>query len=517
MASQGIINNNKDRNKYFLCEEIDNNLICSICSGVLINPVQFKCCKKTVCKDCVLPSTSKETPDHNKCPICSCESLEFEQTFALNGVVQNMKICCMNNIDPRHPRQENLTEYDDRNLESIGNYSSMCYCSWTGNLSEWCDHDKNSCQLCEVSCSVGGCDFTGRRKDMEMHNSSSIVDHMQHLFGQRMLSVENNLLQIRSDREKGKKKTENDIKSLKAQFKNFQTKVHKEIKDLKKTIENTREEHDTTINGFTIRLQKGLDKKMDSNIVSIKEKKTEKVLEQITRKLFVELKSELELATEFIIDAKSEDLKIDIEETAKTIKEKLEGDFNDRFVNIASSIYSDIQRDLEHDLYRITDEKTKILVEEKIKSKFLNKMKSIKHIEAKIDADRFKKKAEMINVKKDLEEKLIQRIGMLFSLQQEEEGEKRILDKRRMSRLEGNQEKNSRRIKRNEHMVRLNGNHQSKCSHSGDEPNQKKRKRKPLQIETRIETWNSARIVTRIILVSPYGINSGSTVLYRHS
>jgi len=332
-----------------------------------------------------------------------------------------------------------------------------------------------------------------------------------------MLSVENNLLQIRSDREKGKKKTENDIKSLKAQFKNFQTKVHKEIKDLKKTIENTREEHETTINGFTIRLQKGLDKKMDSNIVSIKEKKTEKVLEQITRKLFVELKSELELATEFIIDAKSEDLKIDIEETAKTIKEKLEGDFNDRFVNIASSIYSDIHSDLEHDLHRITDEKTKILVDEKIESKFLNKMRSIKHIEAKIDADRFKIKAEMINVKKDLEEKLIQRIGMLFSLQKKEEEEKRKRDKRRMSRLEGNQEKNSRRIKRNEHMVRLNGNHQSKCSHSGDEPNQKKRKRKPLQIETRIETWNSARIVTRIILVSPYGINSGSTVLYRHS
>jgi hypothetical protein len=247
--------------------------------------------------------------------------------------------------------------------------------------------------------------------------------------------------------------------------------VNKEIKDLKKTIENAREEHETTINGFTIRLQKGLDKKMDSNIVSIKEKKTEKVLEQITRKLFVELKSELELATEFIIDAKSEDL--------KTIKEKLEGDFNDRFVNIASSIYSDIQRDLEHDLYRITDEKTKILVDEKVESKFLNKMKSIKHIEAKIDADRFKVKAEMINVKKDLEEKLIQRIGMLFSLQQKEEGEKRKRDKRRMSRLEGNQEKNSRRIKRNEHMVRLNGNHQSKCSHGDDEPNQKKRKRKP--------------------------------------
>jgi hypothetical protein len=79
----------------------------------------------------------------------------------------------------------------------------------------------------------------------------------------------------------------------------------------------------------------------------------------------------------------------------------------------------------------------------------------------------------MINVKKDLEEKLIQRIGMLFSLQQKEEGEKRKRDKRRMSRLEGNQEKNSRRIKRNEYMVR-----QSKCSHGDDEPNQKKRKRK---------------------------------------
>ena len=105
MASQDITNNNKDRNKYFFCEEIDSNLICSICSGVLINPVQFKCCKKTVCKDCVVPSTSEESPNQDKCPICSCESLRFEQTLALNGVVQNMKICCMNNNDPRHLRQ----------------------------------------------------------------------------------------------------------------------------------------------------------------------------------------------------------------------------------------------------------------------------------------------------------------------------------------------------------------------------------------------------------------------------
>jgi hypothetical protein len=476
MASQEITNNNKDRNKYFLCEEIDSNLICSICSGVLINPVQFKCCKKTVCKDCVLPSTSKESSDHSKCPICSCESLGFEQTFALNGVVQNMKICCMNNNDPRHLRQENDTEYDGCNLQRVGNNSSMCYCSWTGNLSEWCDHNKNSCQLCEVSCSIGGCDFIGRRKDMEVHNLSSIMDHMQLLLGQRMLGVENNLLQIQSDRDKEKEKSDNDIKSLKAQFKIFQNKVNKEIKDLKKTIENTQEDQETTINGFTSRLQKGLDKKMDSNNVSIKMEKIEKVLEQTTRKLAVELKSELELAMEFIIGAKSEDLKIDIEETAKTIEEKLEGDLNDRFVNIASSIYSDIHSDLEHDLHRITDEKTKILVDEKIESRFLNKMKSIKHIEAKIDADWFKIKAEMINVKKDLEEKLTQRIGMLFGLQQKEEEEKRKRDRRRMSRLEGNQENFSKRIKRNEHMVHRNGNHQSNYRHDKDEPNQKKRK-----------------------------------------
>ena len=475
MASQEITNYYKDRNKYFFCEEIDNNLICSICSGVLINPVQFKCCKKTVCKDCVVPSTSEESPDYSKCPICSCESLRFEQTLALNGVVQNMKICCMNNNDPRHLRKENYTEYDDRNLQSVGNNSSMCYCLWTGKFSEWYDHNKNSCQLREVSCSFAGCDFTGRRKDMEMHNLSCIEDHMQLLFGQRMLGIESNLLQIQSDRHREKDKSENDIKSLKAQFKNFQTMAYKEIKDLKKTIESTREEHEKTIDGSNSRIQNRLDKEMDSNYVSIKVKKIEKVLEHRTRKLVVELKSELELATEFIIDAKSEDLKIDIEETAKTIIEKLEGGLNDRIMNIASSIYNDRYSDIEQHLHRISDEKTKILVHENIESKFLNKMKSIKHVKAKIDADRFKRNAEMINFKKELEEKLIPRIDILFVLRHKKEEEKRKRDKRRMSRFEGNQEKHSKRIKRNEHMVHRNGQHQSNYRHDNDEPNQKKR------------------------------------------
>ena len=142
----------------------------------------------------------------------------------------------------------NDTEYDDRNLQSVGNNNSMCYCLWTGKFSEWYDHDENSCQLREVSCSFGGCDFTGRRKDIEMHNSSSIVDHMQLLFGQRMLGVERNILQIQSDRDREKDKSENDIKILKAEFKNYQTKANKVIKDLKKTIENTREEQEKAIN-----------------------------------------------------------------------------------------------------------------------------------------------------------------------------------------------------------------------------------------------------------------------------
>ena len=109
---------------------------------------------------------------------------------------------------------------------------------------------------------------------------------------------------------------------------------------MKKTIENTREEQEKAINGFT--------SKMDSNNISIKVEKIEKILEHRTRNLVVELKSELELATEFIIDAKSEDLKIDVEETAKTIEEKLGRGLNDRFVNIASSIYSDIRRDIKN-------------------------------------------------------------------------------------------------------------------------------------------------------------------------
>ncbi|OEU18197.1 hypothetical protein FRACYDRAFT_236468 [Fragilariopsis cylindrus CCMP1102] len=344
-------------------------------------------------KDCAVLSSSEESPDQNKCPICSCESLGFEQTFALNGVVQNMKMCCMNNSDPRHLRQENDTEDDDRNLQRVGDNSSMCYCSWTGKFSEWCDHDKNSCQLREFSCSFGGCDFTGRRKDIKMHNSSSIVDHMQLLFGQRMLGVERNILQIQSDRDREKDKSENDIKILKAEFKNYQTKANKVIKDLKKTIENTREEQEKAINGFT--------SKMDSNNISIKVEKIEKVLKHRTRNLVVELKSELELATEFIIDAKSEDLKIDVDEAAKTIEEKLGRGLNDRFVNIASSIYT------------------------------------------KIDADKSKIKAEMINVKEDLVEKIIQ-IGSLFVLRQKEEEEKR---KREWEPRHDNDEPNQKKRK----------------------------------------------------------------------
>ena len=159
---------------------------------------------------------------------------------------------------------------------------------------------------------------------------------------------------------------------------------------MKKTIENTREEQEKAINGFT--------SKMDSNNISIKVEKIEKILEHRTRNLVVELKSELELATEFIIDAKSEDLKIDVEETAKTIEEKLGRGLNDRF---------DIRRDIEHDLHRKTEVKTKILIDEKIESKFLKNTKSIKYIEAKIDADRSKTKSEMTNLEKNLEAKLI--------------------------------------------------------------------------------------------------------------
>ena len=102
-------------------------------------------------------------------------------------------------------------------------------------------------------------------------------------------------------------------------------------------------------------------------------------------------------------------------------------------------------------------------------------MKSIKHVKAKIDTDRFKINAEMINFKKELEEKLIPRIDILFVLRHKKEEEKRKRDKRRMSRFEGNQEKHSKRIKSNEHMVHRNGKHQSNYRHDNDEPNQKKR------------------------------------------
>ena len=75
-------------------------------------------------------------------------------------------------------------------------------------------------------------------------------------------------------------------------------------------------------------------------------------------------------------------------------------------------------------ILRITEEKARMLIDEKIESKFLKSMKLIKHIEAKIDADKSKIKAEMINVKEDLVEKIIQ-IGSLFVLRQKEEEEKR--------------------------------------------------------------------------------------------
>jgi hypothetical protein len=83
LDSQNVVNQD-----YY--KEIKDNIICSICKGILYNPVQCSKCQNCFCKKCI----DKWKEENKKCPN-DCNEAEYQECKMKNDILFKLKITCV--------------------------------------------------------------------------------------------------------------------------------------------------------------------------------------------------------------------------------------------------------------------------------------------------------------------------------------------------------------------------------------------------------------------------------------
>jgi len=141
-------------------------------------------CGHTFCDECI-----KTCLDLNpSCPHCRVAATGSNPVYVLREVIEAMPVHCpeWKNCDDESSRKKR--KGSEEGDDSIASASG---CVWKGRLKDLKDHE-DACDFKVVACSVEGCEYTCKRKDMESHLSSGVgmMIHMDLRCKNRMEAME---------------------------------------------------------------------------------------------------------------------------------------------------------------------------------------------------------------------------------------------------------------------------------------------------------------------------------------
>ena len=147
-------------------EEIDEQFLCGICTGVLVEPKQCKS-GHVFCGKCI----DQWLLQSSKCPICrtTLKKEELSHNRALENMVGRLLVRYGQSskpivISPPRKRVKLDRKSKSKNKPEI--------CKWEGHLCDLQNHIDHECKFTLVSCPNGFCRY--RRDEMETHLKSCI-------------------------------------------------------------------------------------------------------------------------------------------------------------------------------------------------------------------------------------------------------------------------------------------------------------------------------------------------------
>ena len=206
-----------------------SNYICVVCHDVLEDACSVKECGHTFCHDCI--KTFLETYNVASCPNCRVNVSGYVPNYFARDSVDELQVQCFegacsddqdNNSSDNGTKKRKRDDDDDKRS-----------CNWKGPLKDLNNHKENVCPFKVVTCSVGGCDHTCFRKDMESHISGGFITHM------KLMQRENDTKMKRMEQSMNSKikhvQSECDKKLIKVQ-----AECDEKIKDLETQMQHSR-------------------------------------------------------------------------------------------------------------------------------------------------------------------------------------------------------------------------------------------------------------------------------------
>ena len=97
---------NKDNLK-----QIESSAVCSICSGIVIEPVQCLLCENSFCKNCL--EDWKKKKGENSCPF-RCSNPSFKNSRLIKNLLANLKFKCQNGCNLEIPYLDLQEHYKEK-------------------------------------------------------------------------------------------------------------------------------------------------------------------------------------------------------------------------------------------------------------------------------------------------------------------------------------------------------------------------------------------------------------------
>lgn len=97
-------------NKDFL-KSLGSNAICSICSGIIFDPVQCLYCENSFCKDCIEGWINKQ--GKNSCPF-RCTNPSFKASRVIKNLLSNLIFKCQNECKMEIPYLDLEQHYNEK-------------------------------------------------------------------------------------------------------------------------------------------------------------------------------------------------------------------------------------------------------------------------------------------------------------------------------------------------------------------------------------------------------------------
>lgn len=90
---------------------VETNIVCSICDGIVVNPIQCSECEKCFCQICLEDWQKKA--GSNSCPF-RCKNPIFKNSRMINNILSNLQFKCKNGCDIKIPYLQLEEHYNEK-------------------------------------------------------------------------------------------------------------------------------------------------------------------------------------------------------------------------------------------------------------------------------------------------------------------------------------------------------------------------------------------------------------------